>query len=664
MKSDQSTSAEDRPEANADAALVEQTRAGDSRAFAELWNRHYGAGMTVARSITSKVDPDDLVQEAYTRIFQAIQRGGGPTGSFRAYLFSSIRNAAASWGRARQETAIDELDAVADPETTDEAAEDALDRGLTHRAFRSLPTRWQEVLWYTEIEQMKPAQVAPLLGMKPAAVSQLAVRAREGLREAWITAHLASLDDGSECQWMIERLGAYARGNVSARDRRKIDEHLGECTRCTIVASEAQHVSHRLALVLLPLTVGTAGAAAYLAHLQGAGTALVALAAGASPVMPGAVVASGASSAAWAGPLASVAGSGTAAGGVAGGAGSGGSAGGSAGGAGGGGAGVGTIVGIAAAGALIAGAAVAGTVIATQPPSTPTADGSSAGSTDEGLLGASVDDSSMTLPATTPSPSDLPPSLAPRPTPTPTSPSPVRTPAPTVTASPQPAPVTTLPPIIEEPTEPTPEPTPDTLVPSPLPSGNALEVAPTPSPGPTLIEPPAPTPTVAPSPAVTQKPSPDPLPTSAPDSRPEPTPEPTSTPTATPTPTPTATPTPTPTATPEPSPSPTPTPTDEAGPVIDAPPPPWRTWATQNDDGTWTVSMAVRPSDEPNASIVAMIDGVEVASSSRWPWAVLRVTVSEEQFTDAAMTYAYRVGDTVGATSEEKSPRDWAELDR
>jgi len=136
----------------ADADLVLRTRSGDRAAFGELWRRHYRAGVTVARNMTSSLDADDLVQEAYTRIYQSIIRGGGPTGSFRAYLFTSIRNTAAAWGRARRETAYDELDGVEDPTAADHASEAALDRSLTHRAFQSLPTRWQEVLWYTEIE--------------------------------------------------------------------------------------------------------------------------------------------------------------------------------------------------------------------------------------------------------------------------------------------------------------------------------------------------------------------------------------------------------------------------------------------------------------------------------------------------------------------------------
>ncbi|WP_196215811.1 sigma-70 family RNA polymerase sigma factor [Microbacterium sp. ZXX196] len=280
-----------------DVDLVTRTREGDTSAFGELWTRHYRSGITAARSITTSIDPDDLVQEAYTRIFQTVARGGGPTGSFRAYLFTAIRNTAASWGRARHEVAIDEVELIADPATTDAATEEALDRGLTHTAFRSLPTRWQEVLWYTEIEQMKPREIAPLVGMRAGAVAQLAVRAREGLREAWIQAHISASAEGSEHAWVLDRLGARTRGNLSSRDRKRIESHLGECTRCAIVADEAEDVGSRLAMVLLPLAIGVPAAGAYLAALQRGEEAVVALAAMPPSVVEGAggaVVAGGA----------------------------------------------------------------------------------------------------------------------------------------------------------------------------------------------------------------------------------------------------------------------------------------------------------------------------------------------------------------------------------
>ncbi|MGU3644174.1 RNA polymerase sigma factor [Microbacterium sp. C23T] len=304
---------------DADADLVLRTRSGDTDAFAELWRRHYRAGVTVARNMTSSLDADDLVQEAYTRIYHSIVHGGGPTGSFRAYLFTSIRNTAAAWGRARRETAYEELDGVEDPSGAEHESEAALDRGLTHQAFRSLPTRWQEVLWYSEIERMKPAEIAPLLGMKPTAVAQLTFRAREGLREAWIQAHLRSVADGSDCQWTIERLGAYSRLNLGRRDHAKLEQHLGRCVRCSIVASEAKEVSSRLALVLLPIALGAVGTAGYLATVQGGGTSLVALASMPSSVVhstvtiaPGGVVGAGATASAGAGAAATSAGVGSA----------------------------------------------------------------------------------------------------------------------------------------------------------------------------------------------------------------------------------------------------------------------------------------------------------------------------------------------------------------
>ncbi|MCW4457687.1 sigma-70 family RNA polymerase sigma factor [Microbacterium sp. MPKO10] len=258
-----------------DASLLERTRNGDEAAYAELWRRHSAAGMTVARSITSSLDHDDLVQEAFVRVFTAVRRGGGPKGAFRPYLFTTLRNTAAEWGRKRRETSLDTLETFEDPSTSEAATEAALDRGLTATAFRSLPTRWQEVLWYSEVEQMTPAEVGPLLGMKANSVAALAYRAREGLRQAWIQAHINAAAEGSDCRWTLERMGSYTRSALGKRDTVRFDNHLDECAKCTIVLAEAKAVGSRIALVLLPLTIGATGASAYLAWLQSGQTAAV-----------------------------------------------------------------------------------------------------------------------------------------------------------------------------------------------------------------------------------------------------------------------------------------------------------------------------------------------------------------------------------------------------
>ena len=270
-----------------DGALIERTRRGDRAAYGELWRRHAPSARTVARSFSS-LDPDDLVAESFTRIYDAILAGRGPTGAFRPYLFTTVRNTAASWGRARHETALETLESFEDPATSESATLDALDRSTTAQAFRSLPTRWQEVLWYTEVEGMQPAQVAPLVGMSANATAALAYRAREGLRQAWIQAHLRNAEE-PECRWTIDRLGSYTRGRLRTRDTARLETHLDDCARCTIVAAEAREVGSRLALVLLPLAAGVGGATAYSAWLsQGAPVAHVAMgAAGLPPVLAG-----------------------------------------------------------------------------------------------------------------------------------------------------------------------------------------------------------------------------------------------------------------------------------------------------------------------------------------------------------------------------------------
>lgn len=276
-----------------DAELVKRVRSGDTQAYGVLWERHSRAGATVARSYTSSFDPDDLVSESYAKIFQIITAGGGPDGAFRPYLFTTIRNTAASWGRARRETSMDDAEQIEDPAFSEENSLAALDRSLTASAFRALPTRWQEALWYSEVEGMTPQEIAPLLGMKANSVAALTYRAREGLRQAWIQAHLKSVPDDSDCRWTIDRLGGYARKSLGKRDTGRLEAHLQDCAKCTIVAAEAKDVGSRLALVLLPLTAGVAGAAGYTAWMQsGAHTATYALGAG-GVIMPAAAFGSG-----------------------------------------------------------------------------------------------------------------------------------------------------------------------------------------------------------------------------------------------------------------------------------------------------------------------------------------------------------------------------------
>lgn len=265
-----------------DAELVEGARAGDQRAFAELWSRHHRAGIRVARHWTT-LDSDDVVSEAFMRIYRAIRGGGGPSGAFRPYLYATIRNIAASWGAALHDVAVEDVEEYAPADVSDPAAV-ALDRTLTARAFRSLPERWQSVLWYTEVEGMDPHEVAPILGMTANGVAALSYRAREGLRKAWLHAHISDATAQGECKWALSRLPDRARHSLSARDAERMDFHLATCAHCAIVSEELEEVGSRLASILMPLILGGGAGGALLAAFADGGTAATAATATVPPM--------------------------------------------------------------------------------------------------------------------------------------------------------------------------------------------------------------------------------------------------------------------------------------------------------------------------------------------------------------------------------------------
>lgn len=275
-----------------DEQLIEQTRAGDERAFAELWKRHFRSGARVARQFTSSLDADDLVSEAYTRIYQRVLAGGGPTGAFRPYLYTTIRNVASTWGAASKDVQVDDIADCEDPDTIDDPVAFALDRTLTVTAFRSLPERWQSVLWYTEVEGMDPHEVAPLMGMTANGVAALSYRAREGLRKAWLQAHVSDATASGDCRWTISRMGDHARNGLTAREAERMNAHLTTCDRCAIINEEVDEVGSRLALVMIPLLLGGAAGGTMLSTMSENGGALASVAF-AIPAMPETVVAGG-----------------------------------------------------------------------------------------------------------------------------------------------------------------------------------------------------------------------------------------------------------------------------------------------------------------------------------------------------------------------------------
>lgn len=250
-----------------DAELITAARAGDEQAYAELYRRHVAAALRFARSLTGNAaDADDLVAEAFTRVLSALRGGNGPAEAFRPYLLSAVRNAFYDNARrSLREHPVEELTPIAPGVPFVDPAAAADERRLIATAFQALPERWQLVLWHTEVEGEQPADIAPLLGISANAVAALAYRAREGLRERYLRAHLGSAVD-EECRPTVSRLPAYTRNRLSRTEAARVRRHLENCGRCRLLFGELADINSRLGALLGPAILGGVATTYLAAH--------------------------------------------------------------------------------------------------------------------------------------------------------------------------------------------------------------------------------------------------------------------------------------------------------------------------------------------------------------------------------------------------------------
>ncbi len=245
-------------DAPSDAELISRVRGGDLEAYGVLFERHVFAARRLSRQLVRGPDSDDLVSEAFTKVMRVLQGGGGPNVAFRAYLLTSIRRLHVDRVRASSRlTTTDDMTAFDPGIPFQDTVIEGFESGAAAQAFATLPERWQMVLWHIEVEGQKPADIAPLLGMTANSVSALAYRAREGLRQAFLNAHLADTP-AEDCRWTTEHLGAFVRKGLSKRDSAKVGEHLEGCRACTAMYLELTDVNSDLRAIIAPVVLGTA----------------------------------------------------------------------------------------------------------------------------------------------------------------------------------------------------------------------------------------------------------------------------------------------------------------------------------------------------------------------------------------------------------------------
>ncbi|MER7770479.1 sigma-70 family RNA polymerase sigma factor [Kitasatospora sp. NPDC096140] len=220
----------------------------------EVFARHHAAVLAYARTCCrDAATAHDLASEAFARTYRSVTAGGGPEHAWRPYLLTCVRHTAVDWARDGARTRLsDDFEAWADtlPAAQDvEAAVLAAEEGsLVLRAYRSLPERWQAVLWHALVEHEPAAATARRLGITARGIGSLVARAREGLREAYLRTHLDQAA-GEECRHFGTLLAASIR-RPDKRAARDLDRHLRSCADCARAERDLRDLNGRLGAIL------------------------------------------------------------------------------------------------------------------------------------------------------------------------------------------------------------------------------------------------------------------------------------------------------------------------------------------------------------------------------------------------------------------------------
>ncbi|MFJ9843303.1 sigma-70 family RNA polymerase sigma factor [Kitasatospora sp. NPDC101155] len=220
----------------------------------EVFTRHHPAVLAYARTCCrDAATAQDLAAEAFARTYRSVASGAGPEHAWRPYLLTCVRHTAVDWAREGARTQLsDDFETWADTlpsgHDTEEAVLAGEEESLVIHAYRSLPERWQAVLWHAVVEHEPAAATARRLGITARGIGSLVARAREGLREAYLRAHLDQTAN-EECRHFGTLLATSIR-RPDKRIARDLDRHLQSCADCARADRDLRDLNGRLGAML------------------------------------------------------------------------------------------------------------------------------------------------------------------------------------------------------------------------------------------------------------------------------------------------------------------------------------------------------------------------------------------------------------------------------
>jgi len=185
-----------RPSEARDTELIELTRKGHERAFAELTQRHYDRIVRMIYPLVGNPeDASDLAQEVFLKAYRSLSsfRAGS---QFYTWLHRIGINCCLDWRKSRQrQRDLWQQQAAWNwrhgPEGTNRALETSDARALRNelghtmgRAMDDLPSEYRQALVLREIDGLPYREISGILACSEGTVKSRVFRAKQQLREA------------------------------------------------------------------------------------------------------------------------------------------------------------------------------------------------------------------------------------------------------------------------------------------------------------------------------------------------------------------------------------------------------------------------------------------------------------------------------------------------
>jgi RNA polymerase sigma factor (sigma-70 family) len=228
-----------------DADLIAAVRAGDDRAFEELYQRYFPRICAfVCRMLHDSAGCEDVAQEAFMSALRRMRATDAEI-NFKPWIYQIARNAAIDAHRRRSHAVEVSMDADEGLRASDRTRLVGLDGGpdsalitkerLNHLqgAFDELSDVHTRVLVMRELEGMSYREIGQQLDLTRPAVESALFRARRRLENEY-----TELSEGRRCEAMRQTMMRMAAGTHKGAEEHRLARHAKRCHTCRKRARE------------------------------------------------------------------------------------------------------------------------------------------------------------------------------------------------------------------------------------------------------------------------------------------------------------------------------------------------------------------------------------------------------------------------------------------